>query len=89
MPAVRFGMPNRRAAGIPAWQARENATGAEGIPLALEAAMTKTTRQKLSLRTQTIRVLTSDDLGRVVGGVAQPAPQGFIMKDTIIIRTSG
>ena len=43
--------------------------------------MKKTTSPKLSLRTQTIRQLSTDALGQVAGG--------FIMKDTIIIRTSG
>jgi hypothetical protein len=42
--------------------------------------MTKTTR-KLVLRTETISPLTQEAL-RGVGG-------GFIMKDTIIIRTGG
>ena len=45
------------------------------------AGMKKTTRSKLSLRTQTVRQLSTDALGQVAGG--------FIMKDTIIIRTSG
>jgi hypothetical protein len=43
--------------------------------------MKKTTRPKLSLGTQTVRVLSTEALGHVAGG--------FIMKDTIIIRTSG
>lgn len=41
--------------------------------------MHKPTRNKLALRPQTIRLLTDEALGRVAGG--------FIMKDTIIIRT--
>jgi hypothetical protein len=41
----------------------------------------KKTSPKLSLRTQTVRLLTDDALGRVAGG--------FIMKDTIIIRGGG
>ena len=36
---------------------------------------------QLALRPQTIRLLTDDALGRIAGG--------FIMKDTIIIRTGG
>ena len=44
-------------------------------------AMKKSTTSKLTLRTQVIRQLTNDVLDRVAGG--------FIMKDTIIIRTSG
>jgi hypothetical protein len=43
--------------------------------------MKKTTHPKLSLRTQTVRQLSTEALGQVAGG--------FIMKDTIIIRTSG
>jgi hypothetical protein len=43
-------------------------------------AMKKSTNSKLTLRTQVIRQLTNDVLDRVAGG--------FIMKDTIIIRTS-
>jgi hypothetical protein len=42
-------------------------------------AMKKSNTSKLTLRTQVIRQLTSDVLARVDGG--------FIMKDTIIIRT--
>ncbi|HKE14161.1 MAG TPA: hypothetical protein VKB80_04840 [Kofleriaceae bacterium] len=52
--------------------------------------MKKTHTKKLSLRTQTVRALTAVEVGIAVGGVVQPAaPHGFIMKDTIIIRTSG
>jgi hypothetical protein len=43
--------------------------------------MHKSTPRKLALRPQTIRLLTDEALGRVAGG--------FIMKDTIIIRTGG
>jgi len=43
--------------------------------------MHKPTPKKLALRPSTIRSLTEEALGRVAGG--------FIMKDTIIIRTSG
>jgi hypothetical protein len=43
--------------------------------------MKKSTTNKLTLRTQVLRQLTNDVLARVDGG--------FIMKDTIIIRTSG
>ena len=42
--------------------------------------MKKSTSNKLTLRTQVIRQLTPDVLDRVAGG--------FIMKDTVIIRTS-
>lgn len=41
----------------------------------------KKSTPKLALRPQTLRVLTADDRGRVAGG--------FIMQDTIIIRTGG
>lgn len=51
---------------------------------------TSNVKQKLSLRTQTVRVLTADALGQVAGGTLEPVdPQGFIMKDSIIVRTSG
>ena len=42
--------------------------------------MKKSSTKNLTLHTQTIRVLTNEALDRVAGG--------FIMKDTIIIRTS-
>jgi hypothetical protein len=50
--------------------------------------MKKTSTKKLSLRTQTIRALTASESSGVVGGTLQPLPQGFIMKDSIIVRTS-
>lgn len=43
--------------------------------------MKKLTTHKLALRTQTVRLLAPEALDRVAGG--------FIMQDTIIIRTSG
>ena len=50
----------------------------------------KKSTSKLALRTQTIRLLTSEALDHIVGGVAgEPAAPGFIMRDTIIIKTSG
>ena len=49
--------------------------------------MKKTTKQ-LGLSRDTIRVLTNDHLARAVGGSLDPVQVGFIMKDTIIIRTS-
>jgi len=49
----------------------------------------KRSTNKLALRAQTLRLLTSNALGAVAGGGNEPAPTGFIMKDTIIIRTSG
>lgn len=48
----------------------------------------------LRLERETLRVLNADDLTRVGGGTFIPGPavggpaNGFIMKDTIIIRTS-
>lgn len=50
--------------------------------------MKKTTTKKLALTTDTLRAMTSEPLARVVGGSLQaPAQPGFIMKDTIIVRT--
>lgn len=58
-------------------------------PLQPRAVMKKTPR-KIELRLQTIRSLSEHDLGHVVGGTLLPATANcFIMKDTIIIRTSG
>jgi hypothetical protein len=64
------------------------------LPMALRlqcpVAMKKSTK-KLSLRTQTIRLLTQDALDQVAGGdlgPVGPVEQGFIMKDSIIVRTS-
>ena len=48
----------------------------------------KKSTTRLTLRTQTIRQLTSEALHQAGGGV-EPVVTGFIMKDTIIIRTSG
>ena len=48
----------------------------------------KKSTPKLSLRTQTIRLLTSEALHHAGGG-NEPVATGFVMKDTIIIRTSG
>jgi hypothetical protein len=59
------------------------------LRLQRRVAMKKSTRSKLTLRAQTIRLLTHEALGGVAGGNTEPAPAGFIMKDTIIIRTSG
>jgi hypothetical protein len=53
----------------------------DGAALATSGGMKKPTAPKLALRTQTVRQLTQDALAGVAGG--------FIMKDTIIIRTSG
>jgi hypothetical protein len=52
-------------------------------------AMKKQTSRKLVLQTQTIRLLSGNALGQVVGGSLHVNVPGFIMKDTIIIRTSG
>lgn len=51
--------------------------------------MKKSTARKLPLRVQTIRVLSHETLDLVAGGGLEPAPHGFIMRDTIIIRTGG
>jgi hypothetical protein len=51
-------------------------------------AMKKSITYKLALNTQTIRLLTSDTLDRIVGGNLGPIADGFIMKDSIIVRTS-
>jgi hypothetical protein len=63
------------------------------LPLQIRAIMKKSTRSKLALRSQTLRVLGHDALSQVAGGqigpAQVPAPAGFIMKDTIIIRTGG
>jgi hypothetical protein len=59
--------------------------------------MKKISSSKLSLRAQTLRLLSDDALGRVAGGNAAAEADfimrdtivipGFIMKDTIIIPT--
>ncbi|TMQ08793.1 MAG: hypothetical protein E6J90_21930 [Deltaproteobacteria bacterium] len=49
--------------------------------------MKKSTTGKLALRTQTIRLLTSETLGRVAGGDVESGANGFIMKDSVIVRT--
>jgi hypothetical protein len=44
-------------------------------------------KSKLALTSQTIGVLSPDELTQVAGGTIQPIEQGFIMKDSIIVRT--
>lgn len=51
-------------------------------------AMKKLNPNKLALTTQTIRLLTSETLDRVAGGTLEPIANGFIMKDSVIVRTS-
>jgi hypothetical protein len=51
--------------------------------------MKKVTPHKLALRPQTVRLLADDNLDRIAGGGAPRVVDGFIMKDTIIIRTGG
>jgi hypothetical protein len=51
--------------------------------------MKKSTTKRLTLRTQTLRALTSEALDLVAGGNAEPPANGFIMKDTSFVRTSG
>lgn len=58
-------------------------------PLQSLLTMKKTTTDKLTLQGQTIRLLTAHALDRIAGGNRDPIANGFIMKDTIIIRTGG
>ena len=55
--------------------------------------MKKSATRKLPLHAQTIRLLGHETLDLIVGGIAggnpEVAPHGFIMKDTVIIRTGG
>jgi hypothetical protein len=52
--------------------------------------MKRSTPHKLVLCSQTIRWLGHEALARVAGGGGEPVVvNGFIMKDTIIIRTGG
>lgn len=56
--------------------------------LLYRSAMKKTSR-KLALQSEAIRVLAAPELDRVAGGTFQPVqPEGFIMKDSIIVKTS-
>lgn len=49
----------------------------------------KKTSRKLALQSEAIRVLAAPELDRVAGGTFQPVqPEGFIMKDSIIVKTS-
>lgn len=46
-------------------------------------------KPKLVLKTETIRVLDATMLRAAAGGTSlQPLPQGFIMKDSVIVPTS-
>ena len=65
----------------------ESRRGPDGSAVAQREHMKKSPIKKLALRTQTVRVLTNEALGLVPGGL-EPVVPGFIMKDTIIIRTS-
>jgi len=49
----------------------------------------KKSTHKLALHSQTLRWLTDGALDRVAGGKPEPAADGFIMKDSIIVRTGG
>jgi hypothetical protein len=63
----------------------------DGTPPAQSTVMKKSTR-RLALRAQTVRVLADDALLVVLGGspeLAGVGDQGFVMKDSIIVRTSG
>lgn len=51
--------------------------------------MKKYRTAKLMLHTQTLRLLSHESLDRVAGGdLTDPPENGFIMKDSIIVRTS-
>lgn len=60
---------------------RETSRFRDGARVAVPAVHAQVDPRKLELRPQTIRLLTDEALSRVAGG--------FIMKDTIIIRTGG
>jgi len=47
------------------------------------------TKRTIGLHTETIRTLFDDNLKHVAGGTLQVTATCFIMKDTIIVRTSG
>lgn len=47
----------------------------------------KKSTHKLALNSQTLRWLTDGALDHVAGGSPEPAADGFIMKDSIIVRT--
>ena len=47
----------------------------------------KKSTHKLSLRAQTIRLLSNNALGRAAGGNPDPAQNGFLMQDTVIVAT--
>jgi hypothetical protein len=49
----------------------------------------KRSTHKLALRPQTIRLLANDELDRAAGGGTERLVNGIIMKDTIIVWTSG
>jgi hypothetical protein len=52
--------------------------------LHIRVGMKKSTH-KLSLRAQTIRLLSNNALGRAAGGNPHPAQNGFIVQDTVIV----
>jgi len=51
--------------------------------------MKKSTTKKLTLRAQTTRLLTNEALDGIAGGNLEAPANGFIMKDSIIVRTGG
>jgi hypothetical protein len=61
----------------------------DGAAVAARLTMKKSTSKKLPLRVQTLRLLSDETLDLIVGGNPEPAAHGFIMRDTIIIRTGG
>jgi hypothetical protein len=58
----------------------------DGAAVAVRVDMKKSTH-KLSLRAQTIRLLSNNALGRAAGGSPHPAQDGFIMQDSVIVQT--
>jgi hypothetical protein len=86
--ARRSGSP-----GSPGSIAASTYRNLDGTAMALRLqpwfAMKKSTHHKLALHVQTIRLLGHEALDGVAGGNLEPAPRGFIMKDTVIIRTGG
>ena len=70
----------------PAWICPEPRRLRDGAAVAPQVVMKKSTH-KLALNPQTLRLLTGHALDRVAGGHPEPDANGFIMKDSIIVRT--
>jgi hypothetical protein len=86
MAARRPGAPIRRTRPRPPGSAR-NLEGFAMAPRLHRTVTMKKSTHKLALTPQTLRRLTGSALDRVAGGNPEPDANGFIMKDTIIIRT--